>query len=60
MHLNQTKANKKVTVFRNVKVFAADPWYKAQPGFVKDLSIKIKEAVELVRDNKNFSFSKGR
>ena len=28
--------------FQNVKVFAADPWYEALSGFVKDMSIKIK------------------
>ena len=35
--------NKNAAVFQNVKVFAANPWQKAQPGFVKNLSIKIKE-----------------
>ena len=32
--------NSKAVGFKNMKVFAADPWYKAQPGFVKNLSIK--------------------
>ena len=25
-------------VFENVSVYASDPWYDAQPGFVKDFS----------------------
>ena len=28
--------------FENVRVFAADPWYPAQPGSIKNLSINIK------------------
>ena len=32
--------NSKAVGFKNMKVFTADPWYKAQPGFVKNLSIK--------------------
>ena len=28
--------------FENVKVYASDPWYPAQPGSIKNLSIKIK------------------
>ena len=30
--------------FRDVKVFAADPWYTVQPGFIKNLSIFVKTA----------------
>jgi len=32
----------KPTSFENVKVYASDPWYPAQPGSIKNLSIKIK------------------
>ena len=35
--------NRNAVVFQNVKVLAADWVHHAQPGFVKDLSIKIKE-----------------
>ena len=35
--------NRNAVVFHNVKVFAADHEHQAQPGFLKDLSIKIKE-----------------
>ena len=28
--------------FENVKVFAADPWYEAQPGSIKNLKINVK------------------
>ena len=28
--------------FDNVRVFAADPWYPAQPGSIKNLSINVK------------------
>ena len=28
--------------FENVKVFAADPWYEAQPGSIKNLKISVK------------------
>jgi hypothetical protein len=34
--------NSKADGFKKVKVFAADPWYPAQPGFVKNLSINVK------------------
>ena len=34
--------NSKPTSFENVKVYASDPWYPAQPGSIKNLSIKIK------------------
>ena len=34
--------NLKAIGFRNVKVFSANPWSKAQPGFVKNLSINVK------------------
>ena len=34
--------NSKAVGFKNVKVFAANPWYKTQPGFVKNLSINVK------------------
>ena len=34
--------NLKAVGFKNVKVFAANPWSKAQPGFVKNLSINVK------------------
>ena len=34
--------NYKPTSFENVKVYASDPWYPAQPGLIKNLSIKIK------------------
>ena len=34
--------NENAVVFQNVKVFASNPWNKAQPGFVKDLSIKMR------------------
>ena len=34
--------NSRAVGFKNVKVFAADPWYPAQPGFVKKLSINVK------------------
>jgi len=30
------------TSFKNVKVYASDPWYPAQPGSIKNLSIKTK------------------
>ena len=35
--------NKNAVAFQNVKVFASNRWHTTQPGFVKDLSIKIKE-----------------
>ena len=28
--------------FENVKVFAADPWWEAQPGSIKNLKIHVK------------------
>ena len=28
--------------FENVKVFAADPWWEAQPGSIKNLKINVK------------------
>ena len=28
--------------FENVKVFAADPWHKAQPGSIRNLKINVK------------------
>ena len=28
--------------FEKVKVFAADPWYKAQPGSIKNIEINVK------------------
>ena len=34
--------NFKPTRFENVKVYASDPWDPAQPGSIKNLSIKIK------------------
>ena len=34
--------NSKPTSFENVKVYASDPWYPAQPGSIKNLSIKVK------------------
>ena len=27
-------------VFANVKVYVSDPWYSAQPGFIKDFTFK--------------------
>ena len=38
--------------FENVKVFAADPWYEAQPGSIKNLKINVK-------GNKIMSYYKG-
>ena len=35
--------NYKPTSFENVKVYASDPWYPAQPGSIKDLSINFIE-----------------
>merc|ERR1719150_89781 len=35
--------NYKPTIFENVKVYASDPWYPAQPGSIKDLSINFIE-----------------
>ena len=34
--------------FENVKVYASDPWYTAQPGSIKDLTIQIKECKTIV------------
>jgi len=34
--------NKNTGLFQNVKVFAANPWHHAQPGFVKGLIIQVK------------------
>merc|ERR1719150_1725745 len=34
--------NSKPTSFENVKVYASGPWYLAQPGSIKNLSIKTK------------------
>ena len=28
--------------FENVKVFAAEPWWEAQPGSIKNLKINVK------------------
>ena len=28
--------------FTDVKVYASDPWYTAQPGYIKDLTIEMK------------------
>ena len=28
--------------FNNVKVYASDPWYNGQPGYIKNLSVKAK------------------
>ena len=35
--------NSKPTSFANVKVYASDPWYPAQPGSIKNLSINFIE-----------------
>ena len=35
--------NSKPSEFQNVKVYAADPWWTAQPGSVKSLAISVKE-----------------
>ena len=35
--------NYKPTSFENVKVYASDPWYSAQPGSIKNLSINFIE-----------------
>ena len=34
--------NSRAVGFKNVKVFAADPWYEAQPGSIKNLKINGK------------------
>ena len=34
-----TKENNQVADFKNVKVYAADPWYNPQNGFIKDIRI---------------------
>merc|ERR1712061_310560 len=34
--------NSRAVGFENVKVFAADPWYEAQPGSIKSLKISVK------------------
>ena len=34
--------NSNAVGFKDIKVYASDPWYAAQPGFIKNLSIKIK------------------
>ena len=28
--------------FNNVRVYASDPWYNGQPGYIKNLSVKGK------------------
>ena len=33
--------NSKPVEFENVKVYASNPWYQAQPGFVKNLSVNV-------------------
>nr|XP_047139569.1 uncharacterized protein LOC124815229 [Hydra vulgaris] len=35
-----TTNNQSPQSFQNVKVYASDPWYKVQDGFIKDLRIK--------------------
>ena len=34
--------NSVAIILENVKVFAADPWFPAQPGSIKNLSINVK------------------
>ena len=34
--------NKKPQIFKNVKVYVADPWYNAQPGFIRNIKISGK------------------
>merc|ERR1712061_329587 len=34
--------NSRAVGFENVKVFASDPWYEAQPGSIKNLKISVK------------------
>ena len=40
--------NSKAVGFKDVKVFAADPWYKAQPGYIKNLKISMKSNMNIV------------
>ena len=37
-----TKINKDARDYKNVKVYVADPWSNAQPGFVKNIRISGK------------------
>ena len=37
--------------FEKVKVFAADPWYKAQPGSIKNIEINVKGNMNIVREH---------
>ena len=36
----QQETNTKPQVFKNVQVWLSDPWYNAQPGFVKNVVIR--------------------
>ena len=38
--------------FEKVKVFAADPWYKAQPGSIKNIEINVKGNMNIIMDKK--------
>ena len=38
--------------FEKVKVFAADPWYKAQPGSIKNIEINVKGNMNIIWDKK--------
>ena len=46
--LSYSIVNPNPQVFDNVKVYASDPWYTAQRGSIKELTIQIKECKTIV------------
>ena len=39
--------NNQPAAFTDVKLYISDPWYKAQPGFIRALTVQMKEMVDI-------------